>query len=231
MLTCGKCGTENQLGRIFCGGCGSKLDMSGMSAEAVASQPARRRSSGSGCSFGVILLIVLIVVVGVAVACLLPSREPIGEMGTKLAKRKIQQALRVFKNLGARRSMGRSFKEADINGYLEHEAAQRMEVMNCSVDVRQGSLDVRMNQLLKRIRVGSFSVDLILTFEVTYQEQEGKLQLTGGRIGKMPLVNRLAVLSAKPIEARITGLKEWEAFRYVESVRADANALHVKVRR
>jgi len=234
MLTCGKCGTDNPLGRIFCGSCGSKLDMSDMSAEAVASQPARRRSSGSGRSGrsgGIILLIVVMVVAGIAVVCLLPSREPIGEMGTKLAKRKIQQALRLFRNAGARRSLGRSFKEADINWYLEHVVVPRMDVLNCSIDVQQGVLDVRMNQLLQRIKLGSFSFDLILTFEATYQEQDGELQLKRGRIGKMPLIGVLAVASAKPIEDRITELKEWKAFQHMESVRADSNALHVKVRR
>lgn len=230
MLTCGKCGDENPLGRIFCGACGSKLDMSGMSAEEVASQPAKGKPSASGCSGAIIRMILIVVLVGSAVVCLLPSREPIGEMGTKLATLKIQPALRLFQNSGARRLLGRSFKEADINWYLENVVVRRMNVLNCSVDIQQGLLDIRMNQLLQRFDLGLFSFDLILTFEATYREQGGTLQLTRGRVGKIPLIGVLAVASAKPIENRIKGLKEWEALQHVKSVRADSNALHVKVR-
>ena len=36
MITCGSCGSENELGRVFCVQCGGKLDLSAMTSEVVA---------------------------------------------------------------------------------------------------------------------------------------------------------------------------------------------------
>jgi len=36
MVFCKKCGTDNQLGRVFCTSCGAKLDLTNMSNELIA---------------------------------------------------------------------------------------------------------------------------------------------------------------------------------------------------
>lgn len=231
MLTCAECGSNNLLGKLFCCGCGAKLNISHdlVSAKNISAHSDNRTGLGICVRFFILFVLVGMVIIG---ACIVPSLEPIGEKGSPWSKKKLQKlqsTLQMFCDVPKGQAMGRSFKESDINKYLEQEAVLRMGAIGCSVDVRKGNLDVRMVRKIQHFELGSFSYDLILSFDAIYEEEDGLFKIRSGRIGQLPLFGISAKIPSKWIKLQLMKLSAWKSFWCVESVRADEDILRVRV--
>ncbi len=79
MLTCSKCGYENELGRIFCHSCGAKLDLSEIKSPAQGGPRLKKRGAGTGrlVSRAIGLVILLAVAAVIYLAAQVPDVRPI----------------------------------------------------------------------------------------------------------------------------------------------------------
>src|SRR5664280_650014 len=79
MLTCSKCGYDNELGRIFCHSCGAKLDLSEIKSSSQGGAKLKKRSNAGSKLLGRVIWVVILValVVAVFLAAQVPSIRPI----------------------------------------------------------------------------------------------------------------------------------------------------------
>jgi hypothetical protein len=86
MLTCSKCGYDNELGRIFCHSCGAKLDLSEMKAPSQGGAKLKKKGGSGGKligrTVGILILAVLVVVIFLAMQ--VPGLQPISTTGQDL---------------------------------------------------------------------------------------------------------------------------------------------------
>ncbi len=82
MIKCSKCGYENQLGSIFCRGCGEKIDTSALDPQANGKVPGvemadgkKKKKKGFG-TFSLILLLILAGLIALVVLILSPGDAP-----------------------------------------------------------------------------------------------------------------------------------------------------------
>jgi len=70
MLTCSKCGYDNELGRIFCHSCGAKLDLSNIKSPSQGGAKLKRKGGTGGKLVGrtivILILVALIAVIYLA---------------------------------------------------------------------------------------------------------------------------------------------------------------------
>ncbi len=80
MLICKKCGVDNPMGRVFCGACGGRLDLDGLSSASVTQG---RSASWFSRFWGLLVALLILVVLGIAAQCLVARTAPIGEIGNR----------------------------------------------------------------------------------------------------------------------------------------------------
>ena len=79
MLTCSKCGYDNELGRIFCHSCGAKLDLTEIKAPSQGGAKLKKKGGAGSKLVGRIITIVILVAlaVGIFLALQVPTLRPI----------------------------------------------------------------------------------------------------------------------------------------------------------
>jgi hypothetical protein len=79
MLTCSKCGYDNELGRIFCHSCGAKLDLSNVKAPSQGGAKLKKKGGTGSKLIGrtIVILILAILALGIYLAAQVPGLRPI----------------------------------------------------------------------------------------------------------------------------------------------------------
>ena len=110
LITCEKCGAENQLGRMHCSQCGAKLEIKDPRTQA---KPQRKGGVGSVIRILVVLALLLAIVM-----MLRPVVSNGAEGGLQDAQR-LQQKMRTLKSaIMDRKAVTQRISEAEINGYF-----------------------------------------------------------------------------------------------------------------
>ncbi|MBL7115758.1 MAG: zinc ribbon domain-containing protein [Kiritimatiellae bacterium] len=195
MLTCPKCGTENPLGRVFCGGCGGKLDLSNMSSEMVANQQRPnfvqmhwRKALG-------ILILLLLAVTGLA---FWPQTTPFGEEGRSSGASKVRSRMRTLASQSSGRVLKAEFAEADVNAYLKFSRIRRTRIRSFTVSMDPGVLNARIMLPVKTIKVGSKKVVLEMSYDVACSSMGGQLYISSAKIGHLPALGPLKKVAVMP---------------------------------
>ena len=95
MLVCKKCGADNPLGRVFCGSCGGKLDMTDITSDTLADQQRASFFVAHYKKFLLVLLLLVLATVGLTLIISLGSvMRPIQEYG--VGPRQVFQILLLF---------------------------------------------------------------------------------------------------------------------------------------
>jgi hypothetical protein len=144
MLKCSKCGTQNQVGRVFCESCGTKLNLEGMRHEDVqmlVAVPWWKRY------WKLLALIPVAIMLLLVCMRIWPKVERIGERGDAAGRMRVVRALArieaISKGEAPERSADVLLAEADINAYLRYELEARAGA-RLSVDLLDGVVMVRM---------------------------------------------------------------------------------------
>ncbi|HUJ10552.1 MAG TPA: zinc ribbon domain-containing protein [Verrucomicrobiae bacterium] len=195
MLTCSKCGYDNELGRIFCHSCGAKLDLSEIKAPSQGGAKLKRKGgTGSklvGRTIGILILAILIV--GVFLLAQVPAVPPISTTNQEL--RSAEQKRFDLDQLGTRKvpqqiaftgneinaligTLG--FKTGDGNGLWVKPTDLRVELGNGVITaVFLGKMSIG-NALSK-------AVYLSLTGTPTIEDGKFVFKPVNGAIGALPL--------------------------------------------
>ncbi len=185
MIICPKCGAENQLGRVFCGGCSSKLDLDSISRQNISDMTKVSWISQNWKMFLVIPLVLLVVILGLA---FWPSVDEIGQKGTPGGSKRVENALRMLGNLRVGQVYPlQEMREQDVNGYIEY-AKKEFGATFLRVQLLPGVTVVKLvKPLFKDIKIGSRLFSPKLSFTVYYMPISGKLVSRKATMGHLPL--------------------------------------------
>jgi len=229
MITCKKCGSENALGRIFCGSCGERLDLDNMTSDHVDSLT--KQEAAAPVKKMVIAALIVVVLFIVAVA-LWPQGAPIGTAGNasdgRRAEAQIKGAARVTR--GERKF---TVNEADLNGYFADRGLAALPgVKSLSVDIGASQFSVRMVKVLVNLpKVKEKDLPpLTMSFEVTCEPTEEGVTIKGGWLGHLPIAGAAKLLKPALLGA-FAGSKEWGFVTSIASVALEEGKAAVIVKK
>jgi len=229
MITCKKCGSENALGRIFCGSCGDRLDLDNMTSDHVDTLTKQEAAAPVKKMIIAAVIVVFLFIIGVA---LWPQGAPIGTTGNasdgRRADAQIKGAARVTR--GERKF---TVNEADLNGYFADRGLQALpSVKSLSVDIGGSQFSVRMVKVLVKLpKVKEKELPpLTMSFEVTCEPAEQGVNITGGWLGHLPIAGAAKLL--KPVMlSPFADVKDWAFVTNITSVALEEGKAAVIVKK
>jgi hypothetical protein len=186
-IKCPKCGLENQLGRIFCHHCGSKLEFSEGSFQTAKPTVTRRQLAMRLVRLGIVLGLLAAIVL-----MLLPV-NPAGQTGSRQDSVIMDQKIRVLRRAVLDgRTIREVARETEVNAYLEEARGRsgqnvamgpaKLDLSKINVALTQGRVNLVMHTTVGPLTV-SFQVEGIPG------RDQGRFSFDadGGRIGHLPL--------------------------------------------
>ncbi len=199
-VTCGSCGKGNPLGRLYCMGCGTKLDVSEKSLAQARLRDVSRRPP---VPVRVLRMLVTASLLAVLVSIMLPS-PPAGRMGSandaNIMARKLTN-LRAA--LPEERAAAYRLSEAEINAYLAAMLKKSPPSSSWGLDLKRINVALGEGELLVLLETvrGPFILTQEWRVAPVHHEDRWQFDVVGMRMGRLPLPARLAV----PLAARSAG--------------------------
>ena len=184
-IECSGCGFQNDLGRMFCGGCGQKLDMNATSMEDLDD---RVEFDYAKLFRRLITALVLLVVFGVGGLAFWPAHipavfsEPAGTVQVPAKARAVRQAL------SYNRAIKSDFSEGELNGFLADRAKSR-KLGALAIDLKPGSFDLYTSLVWTPPASLKFlaSVRIPISFGMRGSFREGIMTVDKVWVGHLPL--------------------------------------------
>jgi hypothetical protein len=196
MVICQKCGYDNELGRIFCHSCGTKLDLSEIKSVSQGGKSLRRKKAGGfgktiGRIINVAILVALLAVVYLAIQ--VPILRPITITNEdSLAADKERFALDDLLLQKAPRAI--SISEAELNAFVESlgftkGASKSLELTPTRLQLELGDSVVTAIFIGKINFAGSVSKELYLSYTGVPTIEGGRFVFrpVGGALGSLPI--------------------------------------------
>lgn len=232
-LSCAKCGSVNPLGRVFCGACGGRLDITNMTRGSVSKMSLSLGAIGSSArvlasSIGGAVLLVIFVQVVLAMTA---QSRLIGVEGRRAGASNVVALARTAGHIGLGQVVGRSLTEADLNGYLYGDTLRRMKVEAFSADILPGGIRVRMLTKMSYIDVGSWRIQPKLSYEVTAIPSGNQLRFRKARIGLLPVFGPLKTHVIRKLYAHLSLLPEWKACASIKEIQVSEDRIDVSIQK
>ncbi len=230
MLVCQKCGNDNPLGRVFCGNCGTKLDLSNMTQDVV-SEAVRVNWFMLHWRKFVAGAVAVLALMGIL--ALIPNAGTIGEGGTLGGGRRVENLLRQLGQLQSGRTVSASFDEKDINGYFEFIKNRNLaDYEQVSMDVGIGYVRVHLEKTLFSLTVFGMDWQPKMTYELMcVPGGAGGVVARKATVGRLPLSGPLRTRLIRRLRAQIAEQKDWAGLNYLTKVNMKDNTIHVEARR
>jgi hypothetical protein len=201
MLECPKCGYNNELGRIFCHSCGTKLDLSQIKPPSEGAKMRRRiqRSVGRTIRILVETAIAGALIFSIFLMCGVPEVKPVKATNAELLAANTRR-MDLESLVNGRRAGKVIVSETDLNAYLNSLTFDNPG--GSGIQVTPAALRATLNDgVLKLEFVGtmhfgqSIKKDLYIGYEGEPVIANGKLMFrpTGGWIGKLPFHPKLVM--------------------------------------
>jgi hypothetical protein len=229
MILCGKCGNQNPLGRVFCGGCGAKLDLNAVTTDQVNQMSRKRQFPWHWLGYAALLLgVALLVMVALA---FWPRTTPIGTEGTLVGAQRVEAAVRMLRDLRVGRTLGRDFSEEDVNGYFRFLMAKKLEFESVSVETGREHFRVRVVKAKAPITLGSVSITPKTSYDLLCIPVGGTLRVRKVGMGHLGSVGPARRSTLAKLHRRFAMEKEWKAFDGVTLIQSEPGKLRVEVTR
>jgi hypothetical protein len=228
MVICSKCGVENPLGRVFCGACGSKLDLAHMTSDTVAQAVKVSWISIHWPKFVVAAVILLLAVVALA---FWPQTAPIGKEGNRLGGQRVQAALRALQEAQPGRAVARDFSDEDINGFFRFFKTEKLNVESLSVQVSRGYFRVRVIRVIAPLRIGSFQLMPRVSQDLYCVPVGGTVRVRRVVMGHLSWLGPFRSSIVRRTYALLAGEPEWRVLANASEIRADDGKIWVNVSR
>jgi len=206
MLICDNCGKDNDLGRVFCDQCGTKLDLKGLDSEKMAHL---HRVSWLVRHLKKLVLLLVLAVVALALIAAWPQTAPIGDKGTVIGGRRVDAQVGVIRNLGEGRSVTVALAEKDINGYLSYTRGNVLKPDSVSLATEDGYFAVRVVRLLGTFRVGAFTIAPRMSWDLFCVPVEGRVVVRKAWLGHLKLPGPARNQAAKSVAGVFSDQREW----------------------
>ena len=226
MPICLQCGADNTLGRVFCFRCGKKLEMAEPTA---ADLMIKKRTNVSSSLAGFVLLVAAVLAIGTGMR-LWPEGDPLGLAPSKTGAKRVSLALRGMHLSEGAETVGRAFRESDINAYLNQLRVEELGVSGLSVELTPGRIRLRMRQddqpwnILWMTFHPTFTRDLVLK-----PVDGGRVEVVGARIGHLPLPAAFAESTAQRFRDLFEGEREMLVLKRVQEIELKDRAIALVV--
>lgn len=227
MLICKKCGADNPLGRVFCGSCGTKLDLDRVSSQAVGEMS---RPNWFLRSWRLLVGLVVAALLGVAGLAFWPQTERIGKEPAVGGAQRVLSALRPMLNLRPGQAIGRDFSEEDLNALLA-ERAEALKLQMVAVRVGEGYFVMRAVRKAEGIGLGDYKLQPALSYDLTCVPRGSVVHVTRVVMGRLPLPGAFRSGAVRRFHALMATQKEWSLFQYTTEITAGNGKLGVKLAR
>ena len=229
MLICKKCGIDNPLGRVFCTSCGTKLDLSDVTQEAVSEAVRVNWFVLHWRKFATGLVLLLL---AMGVLAMIPVSGAIGESGTLGGGRRVERYLGHLSRLDAGRAVKASFSERDINGYFEFIKARNMpDYDRVSFDVATGHVMIRLERTWFSLTLFGLDWQPKASVELTCVPSVGGFVVRRARVGRLTVTGPLRTRLIRRLRLRMAKEKDWSGLNHVTQVEVFDGAIHVVARR
>jgi hypothetical protein len=202
MLQCPKCNYDNELGRIFCHSCGTKLDLSQIKPPTEGAKMRRRVKNRVLTTVRLVveLLLIGVLLLGIALICLTPEVKPFQPSGADLNAAEAKRHA-LDKMVTNRKGGTVVITEAELNTFLnsmtyDKPTGNGIEVTPVAMRatlLKDGSIKM---EFVGNIHFWSaFEKHIYVGYECTPVILDGQCQFlpNGGWLGKLPLHPRLLV--------------------------------------
>lgn len=226
MLVCKKCGAENPLGRVFCGGCGSKLDLSDMTRDSVAESI---RPNAFVAHWRKVVLAVVILVVALVGLAFWPRTAYLGEKGNTIGSARAMRQFNALARLREGRMLEVTLTEKDLNGYIEYRKIRRTPVRMCSVDIRPRAVQARLVRKIGSWPLGPVKLEPTLSYDVTCAMMGGQLVVVSAAIGHLKVFGPLKRMAVQPFLRLFADGPESDVLRAASEITLDGDEAVIKV--
>jgi len=196
MVICQKCGYDNELGRIFCHSCGTKLNLTEIKAPSQGGKSLKKKKTGGPGKILFRILNVAILAALVTVICLavqVPPLRPITITHEDQDSAE-QKRFAVDELLGTKKARMITVSEAELNAFIESlgfskGAARTLEVVPTRLQLELGD-GVVTAIFLGRLQIaGSVAVPVCLSYTGVPTVESGQFvfKRVGGSLGALPI--------------------------------------------
>lgn len=229
MLKCPNCGEDNAFGRVFCMGCGNKLDLSNIN-EAEIEEMGKEGRLLSYWPLAVLGLVVLLVVfIGLA---LWPAEEKLGDQeGRSSDSSLVKNQLSLLSRVSKGREIKVTFSDGQLNKYLATYTARRLGTDNLSVDIEKDRIEVRRALQFGPYGPESFRKTINLVADVKYAAKGDMLIVKGGSIGHLPMPGPLGHLPNMLMKSSMNKLQEVKSMQYLKEISIEGGRISLRAAR
>ena len=226
MPLCLQCGSENTLGHVFCFRCGKKLEMAEPTAADLIGKKRPRVASSLA---GFVMLVVTVLAIGTGIG-LWPEGDPLGRAPSKTGAKRVLLALSGMRLPESAETVGRAFRESDINAYLNQLCAEELGVSGLSVELTPDRIRLRMRQDDKPWNILWITFHSTFTHDLVLKPVEGgRVEVVGAKIGHLPLPPAFAESTAQRFRDLFEGEREMLVLKRVQEIELKDRAIALVV--
>jgi hypothetical protein len=197
MVTCPKCGYENELGRIFCHSCGAKLNLQEIKSPSQGGKRLTKRKGGSPSARmlrrAINIAILAVVIVVILLALQVPSVRPISTTNNDLVAAD-KKRFELDELASQKTPQTITITEAELNAFIETLGFQKgggkpLEVVPTRLQFELGDGVVTAVFLGKIHLGGSLDKQLYLSYTGVPAIERGSFvfKRVGGALGALPI--------------------------------------------
>lgn len=228
MPSCEKCGADNPLGRVFCGACGSKLDLRHMTSDEVTRKYRPNWFVLHWRHIVGTLVAVIVIMIGLG---MWPQGQSLGTKGTLHGGGRVEDGLGALARLKKGQSLGIEFKEGDINGYFHFKKAEKMQIASLSVAVSSGVCTVRVIKPFGRWDVRKVSFVPRVSYDIVCVPVQGGLKVAKVTVGHLPAFGPVRASVLRKVHGMLARQKEWSVLKQFDRVEMQPGVIAVRARK
>ena len=224
MVICNECGVENEIGRVFCSGCGVKLDLSAMTSDHVASL--HKVPWYKELKYLKYLAIIPVIIVVIPIWMRMsPVTAPIGEMGNPVGRMRVIRALDTIKQVeaGELKDATLELSESDLNAFFRIGKAREMGYYSIRVDIVRGAVRIRALRPRRTFNLGGKRIEPLKSIDMICVASRGKLVPVKVKVGHLGAGRKAAM----PLIRDITKQDEWQLLSGVSELTLENDKLTV----
>lgn len=226
MLICKKCGVENPLGRVFCGGCGGKLhlDESSFSTSRPKGQWDRRRILNlvNACVAPVLTIIVIVI----ALICWPTGAAPVHDLSMS-AGQKVDGQIKAAEAITLGQSLAVTLTESDINSYFKFLRSRELGIDALQVSFESGYALVHMRRKSTGLKLGK--AQATLSYDLTCIPSKNRIIVRKITVGHLPLWGPFRGSALRTMRRLFVGGREHKLLRDVTEIAIEKDSVQVSL--
>lgn len=222
MLTCPSCGVDNQLGRVFCSGCGAKLDLANMTSDAIQQS---QQKSWIARFWWIIPVVILVIAAGLTALAFWPKSASLGEAGSRVDGRNVDRVLVSMSRLRKGTGGGKDLSAKEINAYFKYFTPMKE---TASIAVTPGAFKVRLVKRLAKVDLKFIQWTPKVSYDITCVPVGASIAVKGASMGHLPASGPLKKAAINGIKKEMARTKYWKSLSNITEIKIENDKIFVK---